>query len=160
MGDAAEKRGPIEKGQSGWPINPIGLVAVIFFGLIIIFLIVRPLFERQTTIIQQDQQQISAGGTITAPEAGDIVSNSSLPINLSVDNEDNVTKVQFWAKTYADGQWQVIGEIENAPFNLNWQIPESFQNKAIAITSHIITKDDQIIKDPGGWREGIIILSE
>ena len=68
--------------------------------------------------------------------------------------------MQFWAKTYADGQWQVIGEVENSPYNLNWQIPESFQNKAIAITSHIITRDDQIIKDPGGWGEGIIILSE
>ena len=160
MPEAAEKRGPIEKAESGWPINPIGLAALIIFGLVVIFLIVRPLFTRKATIIQQDKQQVSGGGTITAPQAGDIVRSSTLPVSLSVDDEGNVAKVQFWAKTYADGQWQVIGEVENAPYNLNWQIPESFQNKAIAITSHIITRDDQIIKDPGGWREGIIILSE
>jgi len=160
MPEAAEKRGPIEKGEKGWPVNPIGLAALIIFGLIIIFLIARPLFQRKATIIQQDQQQVSEGGNITAPQAGEIVRASTLPINLSVDDQGNVAKVQFWAKTYADGQWQVIGEVENSPYNLNWQIPESFQNKAIAITSHIITRDDQIIKDPGGWREGIIILSE
>ena len=37
MPEAAEKRGPIEKTEKGWPINPVGLVALIFFGLIIIF---------------------------------------------------------------------------------------------------------------------------
>lgn len=155
-----ERRGPIEKGEKGWPINPIGVVTLIIFGLVVIFLIARPLFTQRTTIIQQDQQEMSEGGTITTPQAGDIVSGSTLTINLSVDDPKNVSKVQFWAKTYADGKWQIIGEVEKAPFELNWQIPQSFQNKAIAITSHIITRDDQIIKDPGGWREGIIILSE
>ncbi len=159
MADTAEKRGPIEKGEKGWPINPIGAVALIIFGLVIIFLIARPLFERQT-IIQQDQQQISEGGTITTPDAGDIVRDPTLSINLSVDEPENVQKVQFWAKTYADGKWQMIGEVQSAPYTLSWQIPADFQNKAVAITSHIITRDDQIIKDPGGWREGIIILSQ
>lgn len=160
MVQVAEKRGPIEKGEKGWPVNPIGVVALIIFGLIIILLIVRPVFQKKTTIIQQDQQQVSQGGTITTPKAGDIIRGSILPITLSVDNTDNVVKVQFWAKTYADGKWQMIGEVENAPYTLNWQIPAGFQNKAIAITSHIITRDDQIIKDPGGWREGIIILGD
>ena len=73
MPEAAEKRGPIEKGEKGWPVNPIGLAALIIFGLIIIFLIARPLFQRKATIIQQDQQQVSEGGNITAPQAGEIV---------------------------------------------------------------------------------------
>ena len=159
MAEVKEKRGPIEKTEKGWPINPIGVVALVIFGLVIIFLIAKPLTQKQTTILQQNQQEFSEGGTITTPQAGDIIRDSTLPINLSVDDQENVVKVQFWAKTYADGQWQVIGEKVSAPFTLNWQIPASFQNKAIAITSHIYTRDDQIIKDPGGWREGIIILS-
>lgn len=155
-----EKRGPIEKTEKGWPVNPIGVAALIVFGAVILFLIARPLFQQKTTIIDQNQQANSKGGNIINPKAGDIVRGSNLPITLSVDDEGKVAKVQFWAKTYADGTWQSIGEVTSAPYTLNWQIPASFQNKAIAITAHIYTKDDQIIKDPGGWREGIIILSE
>lgn len=160
MAEEKEKRGPVEKGDKSWPVNPIGLVALIIFGLIVIFLIARPLLSRKTTIINQDRQEFNTGGTITSPTAGEIIRDTTLPISLSVDDEANVSKVQFWAKTYSDGQWQIIGEIEQPPFIFNWEIPVSFQNKSIAITSHIITNDDQIIKDPGGWREGIILLSD
>lgn len=155
----SEKRGPVEKSEKGWPVNPIGVVALMGFVLIIIFLIVRPFSQRQT-IIQQDQQVVSDGGKITSPIAGGIIRDKNLNINLSVDNEKEVSSVQFWAKTYADGNWEMIGEVENSPYSLNWQIPADFQNKAIALTSHILKNDGSIIKDPGGWREGIIILSE
>jgi len=160
MAEASEKRGPIEKTKKGWPVNPVGVVALIVFGLIVVFLIARPLFQQKTTILQQDQQENAAGGSITKPTAGEIVRGQKLEINLSVDHPEKSQKVQFWAKTYADGKWTMIGEDANAPFSFNWQIPAEFQNKAIAITSHIYTNDNQIIKDPGGWREGIIILSE
>ena len=160
MAEGTEKRGPIEKTEKGWPVNPVGVFALIVFGLIVVFLIARPLFRKNTTILQQDQQENAAGGSITKPTAGEIVRGQKLEITLSVDNPQNAQKAQFWAKTYADGKWTMIGEDTNAPFTLNWQIPAEFQNKAIAITSHIYTKDSQIIKDPGGWREGIIILSQ
>ena len=160
MQETLEKRGPIEKSDKGWPVNPIGVVALAVFALIIIFLIVRPLFEQKTTVLQQDQQQNVAGGTITSPAAGEIIKSSNLKITLSVDKPDDVDKVQLWLKTYADNKWQMIGEVKSQPFELNWQIPTEFQNKAIAITSHIYKKDGSIIKDPGGWREGIIILSQ
>src|SRR4030042_4930331 len=111
MSEIKEKRGPIEKTEKGWPINPIGMAALIIFGIIIILLIIRPLLSQKTTIIQQDQQQVSEGGKITSPQAGDIVRDSTLTINLSVDNPDNVKEVEFWAKTYADGKWQSIGKI-------------------------------------------------
>lgn len=155
-----EKRGPVEKTEKGWPVNPVGVVALIVFGLIIIFLIARPLFQQKTTILQQDQQQNSAGGTITSPEAGEIIRANNLKISLFVDKPQDVEKVEFWAKTYANGKWQMVGEVKISPFDLNWQIPTDFQNKAIALTSHIYQKDGIIIKDPGGWREGIIILSQ
>ena len=120
-------------------------------------MIVRPLLSQKTeTIIQQN----SAGGKITNPQAGQIVKGDTLSIELSADEPQKVQKVQFWAKTYADGKWQIIGEISSTPFKLEWQIPDQFKNKAIAITSHIYTKDGNVIKDPGGWREGIIILSQ
>jgi len=156
----SEKRGPIEKTEKGWPVNPIGVVALIVFGLVIIFLIVKPLTQKQTTVLQQNQQDFSSGGSIISPLAGEIVRNNTLPIKLSVDDESNVAKVQFWAKAYADGSWKVIGEKSSAPYTYDWQIPTEYQNKSIAITTHIINKDDTVIKDPGGWREGIIILSK
>ena len=160
MEQSTEKRGPIEKGEKGWPINPIGAIALVIFALVIIFLIARPLFQQKTTILQQDQQQNAAGGTITSPAAGEIVKGSNLKIALSVDKPNDVDKVQFWVKTYADNKWQMIGEVKSQPFELNWQIPTEFQNKAVALTTHIYNKDGSVIKDPGGWREGIIILSQ
>ena len=159
MPDTLEKRGPIEKGLRGWPINPFGVVALIIFALIIVFLIIKPLINRPTTVIQQNQQENAKGGNIITPQAGDIVGSETLSIELSVEEPQKVAKVQFWVKTYADGKWQMIGEVTSAPFKLDWGIPQSFGNKAIAITSHIYQKDGNIIKDPGGWREGIIILS-
>lgn len=160
MEQSTEKRGPIEKGEKGWPINPIGAIALVIFALVIVFLIARPLFQQKTTILQQDQQQNATGGTITSPKAGEIIKGSNLKIALSVDKVQDVDKIQFWVKTYADNKWQMIAEIKNSPFELNWQIPTEFQNKAVAITSHIYKKDGSVIKDPGGWREGIIILSQ
>src|SRR3990172_4490130 len=105
MAEATEKRGPVEKTEKGWPINPVGVVALVVFGLIVIFLIARPIFEQKTTILQQDRQENAAGGTITTPAAGEIVRGSNLEISLSVDQPQNTQKVQFWAKTYADGKW-------------------------------------------------------
>lgn len=154
-----EKRGPIEKGEKGWPVNPIGVVALVIFALVIIFLIVRSLGQK-TTIIQQNQQEHAAGGTITTPGAGDIIKDNNLAVKLSVDKPNDVEKIQFWAKTYADGKWQMIGEVKSQPFELNWQIPPEFQNKAVVVTAHIYNKDGTVIKDPGGWREGIIILGQ
>ena len=155
-----EKRGPIEKGTKGWPINPFGVIALALFVLIIIFLIARPLLSRKTFIIQQNQQENTAGGQLITPQAGDIVTSNQLTIELAVDEPSKVDKVQFWIKTYTDGKWQMIGEVKSAPFKLDWEIPQAFQNKAIAITSHIYQKDGTFIKDPDGWREGIIILSQ
>src|SRR3989344_9444277 len=160
MAEASEKRGPIEKTKKGWPVNPVGVVALIVFGAIVIFLIARPLFQQKTTILQQDQQENAAGGSITEPTAGEIVRGQRLEISLSVDQHQNAQKVQFWAKTYADGKWTMIGEDTSAPFALDWQIPTEFRDKSIALTTHIYLKDSTIIKDPGGWREGIIILSQ
>lgn len=158
MADVPEKRGPIEKGEKGWPINPFGVVALIIFALIIIFLIARPLLSRSKPSL--NEQVNSTGGRILSPQAGDIVKTNKIAIELSVDEPQKARKVQFWAKTYADGQWQMIGEAQSAPYNLDWQIPPEFQNKAVALTSHIYQKDGNVIKDPGGWREGIIILSQ
>lgn len=154
-----EKRGPVEKGKKGWPINPIGAVALVIFALIIIFLIIRPLLSQKSTG-GINEQTISQGGRIISPAAGDVIKTDSLAIELSVDEPQNAQKVEFWAKTYADGKWNLIGETTQAPFKLDWKIPADYKNKAIALTTHIITKDAKDIKDPGGWREGIIILSE
>lgn len=155
----AEKRGPVEKGEKGWPVNPIGAVLLIVFALVIVFLIVKPLLSQKSSS-GQDQQSVSQGGKITSPQAGDIIKADSLPIEISVDEPQKAEKIQFWVKTYADGKWNMIGEVTSAPYKLNWQIPAEYKNKAIAITTHIITKDAKDIKDPGGWREGIIILSQ
>jgi len=158
MAEEKEKRGPIEKGEKGWPINPLGVFALVVFLLIVALLIVRPLFEKKAASVSPEQGN-APGGRILAPVAGEIVKGNSLKLNLDVDSAGEADKVQFWAKTYADGKWQMIDEVKTAPFILDWQIPAEFQNKAIAITTHIYQKDGSIIKDPGGWREGIIILS-
>lgn len=153
-----EKRGPIEKGEKGWPINPFGVIALIVFTLIVIFLVVKPLLRQKTVTITPEQTN-SPGGKIAAPQAGDIVRTSTLPVELKVDSPENVEKVQFWVKTYSDGKWQMIGEVTSNPYKFDWQIPDSYKNKAVAITTHIYKKNGEITKDPGGWREGIIILS-
>lgn len=153
-----EKRGPIEKGEKGWPINPFGVVALAIFGIVVAFFIIRPLVAQKAPNLA-DQSANSKGGQITSPIAGEIVRSKDLKIELSVDDSSKVEKVQFWAKTYANGKWQVIGEATSTPYVLDWSIPTEFQNKAIAVTTHIYTKDGNIIKDPGGWREGIIILA-
>lgn len=163
MAAVLEKRGPIEKTAKGWPINPLGVAALIFFALIIIFLIIRPLIEQKTR--RDNQQQNSIGGHITRPLAGEIVTGKNLQIEFSSEGNIKVAKVEYWAKTYADGKWQMIGTVTppfakgGAPYRLDWQTPDSFANKAIALTVHLYTQDGKLIKDPGGWREGIIILS-
>lgn len=156
----AEQRGPIEKSEKGWPINPFGVVALVIFALVVVFLIVRPLIKQKATVPVPLEQGNAAGGKIVSPQAGEIIRSDKVSLELDVDDGSNVEKVQFWAKTYADGRWQVVGEASGAPFKLEWTIPAEFQNKAIALTSHIYQKDGEIIKDPGGWREGIIILSQ
>lgn len=158
--EESEKRGPIEKGDKGWPINPFGVAAGLVFVVIIIFLIVRPFLSQKTTIIQQDQQQNATGGRILSPQAGEIIKSVNVPIELSVDNPGDVQKVEFWAKIYAQNKWEKIGEVAAAPYKFEWTPPANFQNKAIALTSHIYKKNGEIIKDPGGWQEGIILLSE
>lgn len=152
-----EKRGPVEKGQKGWPINPIGVAAILVFALITIFLIVKPLISQKSQTI--NQQSNTQGGRIISPANGDIVKSNNLKLEMSVDEPQKAQKVQFWAKTYADNKWEMIGEVSSSPYTLDWQIPDNFKNKAIAITSHIIQSGGTEIKDPGGWREGIIILS-
>ncbi|MCR4324650.1 MAG: Ig-like domain-containing protein [Candidatus Curtissbacteria bacterium] len=159
MEESSEKRGPIEKSKKGWPVNPFGVAALIILGLIALFLIGKPLLSRQTTQITNEQGNAS-GGRLTSPEAGEIVRGGTLNLELSVDQPSSAQEVQFWAKTYADNKWQMIGKVQKSPYKLDWQIPPQFENKAIAITSHILQKDGNVIKDPGGWREGIIILSE
>ena len=153
-----EKRGPVEKGAKGWPVNPFGVVALAVFGIVVVLFVVRPLLSQKT----QDNSQIpgnAAGGRIISPAAGEIIKSQTLTLEVTADEPQNVDRVQYWAKTYADGKWEMIGENSSAPFKLDWQIPNQFQNKAVAITSHIYTKDGKVIKDPGGWREGIILLS-
>lgn len=165
MPEISEKRGPIEKGPKGWPVNPLGVAVLALFALIVVFLIVKPLLGkasilRSKTSLSPSEQTNSAGGRLISPQSGEINTASLVTIELSVDEPQKTQKVQFWVKTYADGKWQMIGEVTQAPYKLDWQIPESFQNKAIALTSHIYEKGGNIIKDPGGWREGIIILGQ
>ena len=157
MTEIPEKRGPIEKGKKGWPINPFGALTLIIFAAIAIFLIGKPLWQRSKPT--PNVQVNSTGGRIISPQAGEIVTGNTLTIELSADEPQKAQKIQFWAKTYADGNWQMIGEVQSVPYKLDWQIPTQFQNKAIALTFHILQKDGIIIKDPGGWREGIIILT-
>jgi hypothetical protein len=151
-----EKRGPIEKGEKGWPINPVGLIAVLILLGIIGFLIIKPLLSPKSP----SSTNYNPGGNITSPKNGDIIKGPVLPITLLPDNQANVQKVQFFVKTYADGKWQMVGEDESAPYTLEWSIPADTQNKAIAVTTHIFTKDGKEITDPGGWREGVILLSQ
>lgn len=157
MPEVPEKRGPIEKGPKGWPINTLGVIALAIFAAIAVFLIAKPLYQRSKP--SPSVQTISSGGRLLSPQAGDIIRANKISIELSVDEPPKAAKVQFWAKTYADGKWQMIGEVTSAPYKLDWSIPAEFQNKAIALTSHIYQKDGKTIKDPGGWREGIIILN-
>lgn len=148
-----EKRGPIEKGEKGWPINPFGALILFVFVLIVIFLIARPLFQKKLT------HSSFVTGQLVSPKSGEIVRGEVLPIKLTIDNPSKVARVEFWVKIYAQNRWEKIGEVSSNPYELGWQIPDTFKNKAIAITAHIYQKDGNIIKDPGGWREGIIILS-
>ena len=158
MTETPEKRGPIEKGPKGWPINTLGVIALAIFAAIAVFLIAKPLYQRSYK--SPSVQTISSGGRLLSPQAGDIIRANKISIELSVDDPQKAQKVQFWAKTYADGKWQMIGEVTSAPYKLDWSIPSELQNKAIALTVHIYQKDGKLIKDPGGWREGIIILSQ
>lgn len=155
-----ETRGPIEKGDSGWPINPFGVAALVIFAVAAVFLIVLPI-ARQRKVSNDiiNEQQNNPGGQLASPQAGEIIKGGRMTIELAPTDPSNVKKVQFWAKIYANNKWEMIGEATSAPFKLDWVIPDSFKNKSIAVTSHIETKDNQVIKDPGGWREGIIILS-
>ncbi|MBI3342183.1 Ig-like domain-containing protein [Candidatus Curtissbacteria bacterium] len=157
MEEVTEKRGPIEKGKKGWPVNPFGVGALIVFALVIIFLIAKPLLSQKPSLQEQSN---NPGGEIISPNPGDIIRADKVNIEVSPDNPQNVQKVEFWVKTYADNKWQMVGEVANSPFKLEWTIPNEFKNKAVAITSHIFTKDGKEIKDPGGWREGIILLSQ
>lgn len=156
MPQETEKRGPIEKGQKGWPINPLGVIVLVAFMLIAAFLIGKPLLSRKSPSIQS---QTTSLGQISAPLAGQIIKEPNFPIELSLKDQSIVDKVQFWAKTYTDNKWEIIQEMSTPPFRFDWQIPSSYKDKAIAITTHIYLKDGQVIKDAGGWREGIIILS-
>lgn len=158
---SGEKRGPVEKTEKGWPINPVGVVALLAFALVIVFLIVRPILSRSNPqVINVTEQETAEGGQITSPKAGEITRSGTLNIQLSIDEPNKVQKVQYWAKTYSDNKWNMIGEVAQSPYNLNWQIPTEYTNKAIALTAHIYQTDGNVIKDPGGWREGIIILSD
>ncbi len=158
MPESLEKRGPIEKTNKGWPINPFGLAALVVFAGVVTILVIKPVLSRNSQTDNQFQT-FAKGGKITTPDAGQIIKGDSLTVELSTDDPQKVDKVQFWAKTYVDNKWQVIGEVSQAPYKLNWQIPPDFKNKAIALTTHIVEKDGNTIKDPGGWKEGIIILS-
>ena len=154
MEDDLEKRGPVEKTAKGWPINPLGVVVLILLVAVAAFFIAKPL------ISQKLQQQGKITAQLISPSAGQIVREATLPVELSIADSKNVAKVEFWAKTYTDGNWQVIGEDDTPPYRIEWQIPENFRNKAIAVTTHIIDKKGQTTQDPGGWREGIIVLGD
>ena len=157
MEETHERRGPIEKGEKGWPINPVGLVAILILLGIIGFLILKPLLSNKSS---SSSTNYNPGGNVSTPKNGDIIKSTILPIVLIPDNPGNVQKVQFFVKTYADGKWQMIGEDTSSPFSLEWAIPADTQNKAVAVTTHIFTKDGKEITDPGGWREGVILLSQ
>lgn len=159
MPTQSEKRGPIEKSPRGWPINPFGVAALLIFAAVIVFLIVRPLINR-TNLAVPGEKTASFQGRIVTPQAGEIIRQDKLILELEVDQPENVHKIQFWLKTYINGNWQMIGEVKSSPFKLDWPIPPEIRNKAVAVTAHIYKKDGNIIKDPGGWREGIIILAD
>ncbi len=154
MAETVEKRGPIEKTKNGWPINPLGVIVLVVFLAVVAFLVINPLLGRP-----QIQSHPSVSGQITSPMSGQITKSTNLPIEISLSDPTKVAKVQFWAKTYVDNKWEIIGEVQSAPYKLDWQVPQNYQNKAVAITTHIYLKDGSVIGDPGGWREGIIILN-
>ncbi|MBI2598774.1 Ig-like domain-containing protein [Candidatus Curtissbacteria bacterium] len=155
MAEIIEKRGPIVKTSKGWPLNRLGVIILLILIVIVVFLVSKPFFSQKAPA-----SPTTVSGQITTPPAGQIVKANELPIELAVGDSKKVAKVQFWAKTYTEGKWEVIGEVSKAPFKFDWQIPQNYQNKAVAITAHIYLKDGNIVKDPGGWREGIIILSQ
>ena len=155
MTEVIEKRGPIEKTQKGWPINPLGVVVIIILMVIVAFLIGKPLLSRKSS-----QAKPAVSGQIATPQAGQIIHGDKLSIELSLDDSKKVAKVEFWAKNYVDNKWEVIGQADTFPYRIDWQIPPNYQNKAIALTTHIYLKDGNIVSDPGGWREGIIVLSQ
>src|SRR3989344_706789 len=102
MAEEKEKRGPIEKGEKGWPVNPLGVFALVIFLLIVALLIVRPLFEKKATSVNPEQGN-APGGRILTPSAGEIIRSDSLQLKLDVDNVAEADKVQFLAKTYVAG---------------------------------------------------------
>jgi len=153
--EVIERRGPVEKTKKGWPINPLGVVVLLIFIAVVAFLVVKPLLSRSLTTAKPP---VSA--QIATPQAGQIVKGEKLPIELSVNNSSKVAKVQFWAKTYVENKWEIIGEVSTFPFKIDWVVPSNYQNKAAAVTAHIYLKNGDVIQDPGGWREGIIILSQ
>ena len=150
-----EKRGPIEKTSTGWPINPFGLAAIAVIFILLAILVGKPLLTRS-----QQKQENFVSSQIESPKHGELVNGNVLPIKVAIDNPSKVSKVVFWVKTYADNKWEEVGEDMEAPFALDWQIPSSYQNKSIAITTHVYGKNGEIAKDLGGWREGIIILQQ
>ncbi|MEX2027963.1 MAG: Ig-like domain-containing protein [Candidatus Curtissbacteria bacterium] len=154
MKEVAQKMGPVEKTKNGWPINPLGVAVLVIFIIITAFLIAKPM------ISQRFPSKAAVMAQIASPQAGQIVKGDKLSIELSVSDASKVEKVQFWAKTYVENKWEPIGEATSWPYKIEWQVPASYQNKAIVLTSHIYLKDSKIIKDSGGWREGIIILSQ
>ena len=81
-----ERRGPIEKGEKGWPINPVGLVAILILLGIIGFLILKPLLSGQ----KSQTPNYNLGGNISTPKNGDIIKDATLPIVLVPDNPSNV----------------------------------------------------------------------
>ena len=85
MAEEKEKRGPIEKGEKGWPINPLGVFALAIFLLIVVLLIVRPLFEKKATSVNPEQGN-ALGGRIISPTPGQIVRGGSLPLKLYTHN--------------------------------------------------------------------------
>lgn len=154
MPEIIEKRGPIVKGPKGWPVNRLGVVILVFFATILIFLVIMPLSNKKS-----EPEIYPTTARITSPQSGQIIESETLPIELDLKDSSEVAKVQFWVMAYVDNKWEMIGEVQSAPFFLDWEIPDSYRNKAIVITSHLYYKDGTIIKDPGGWREGLILLS-
>src|SRR3989304_7419697 len=98
MAEEKEKRGPIEKGEKGLPINPLGVFSLVVFLLIVVLLIVRPLFEKKATSVNPEQGN-APGGRIISPTPGQIVKGGSLQLKLDVDNVSETDTVTFWAKT-------------------------------------------------------------
>lgn len=156
MDDPVEKRGPVAKGEKGWPINPLGIVVLLVFVLLVGLLVAKPLLNKSGN----ESVKSPIDGEITSPKAGAIVQDPTLPMELKIDDSSKVTKVVFWVKTYVDNKWEIVGEDDSAPYQIDWEIPQIYRGKAVAVTTNVLTKDGATVKDPGGWREGIIILPQ